>query len=421
MGYRKMYCTCVLALCSILVLAGCPAVSPDIGSTYVFEGQDWTRGEIIQSSPSGELTVLGKTLPRETSGQGFVIFAARISPNGDLIVNTFFGGLYPTRGLPLPVAGVVYGSGQTVVAGVDGTPNFPSSYAKPPGRLRILQTDSALNPVFDRIFGENVQWRVESIIPGEDGTLFLSGTKVSQWVADSTFILELQSDGDILVVGEYGDWETDQSSLLATVRDSAFAINDDIVLAGSVIATNYEHNGRNMGLLKARRDGGLVWLRSFESRGNQDAFALSSLPDGSFLLAGISDDKTPTDRYPYLIKADGDGNEIWSRDDILGFEPKKSDYEIWDMAVDTDGSIVIVGQGRTISYPGGIGVIPIESHGSFIMRLDANGNNIWTKNLGGGRVYGVCMTDRGTYMTAGSNTQDNLNLIEVDRDGNVVN
>ncbi|MCL4215416.1 MAG: hypothetical protein KJ052_00190 [Candidatus Hydrogenedentes bacterium] len=403
----------------MITLAGCPvSLTGLMGWTYPIT--DYSRGDMVQLAPDGGYLVVGRAGNVDGGGNTRML-AARIASNGDLMASAVFDGLYQGTGATRCGVGSIDDSGIITLAGVDHTDDFPSISVNPPGRLRIIQTDSLFNTLLDRTYGEDIQWRVETVLGAPDGSVYLGGVqKFRTSNPERNFILKLEANGEVVVLGEYGDRASDRSSLLRWVGDSSFATNGDIVLTGYKSAADFDMYKTDFALLRIRTDGSMVWLKSFEKPGSQEAYALTALPGGSFLLAGKSDEKTPTDRYPYLIKADADGNEVWARDDILGFEPVRSDYEIWDMAVDTDGSIVIVGQGRTISYPGGIGVLPVEGRDSFIIKLDSYGNNIWTKSLDPAYLYGVCLTDHGTYMTVGTVT-DNLTLIEVDRNGNVVN
>ena len=407
-----------LAVCGSGMLCGCPSPTGPAGIGWAYPVEEWARGEIIQQMPDGQFFVIGRAEPLDPpSNDDEMMFVASISADGRMQAYKLFRDLYSSTGLPGRCAGFMDNSGKITLAGLDGTEGFPTSHTYLPGYLRVVQADASLNTTLDSTYGKFIQWRVESVMPAEDGAVLMSGTEIIM-TAISTFILELNQDGEITILGEYGDWETDRTSMLSNVRDSAAAINGDIVLAGSIISTDYERNDRNMGLQRVRRDGTPVWLRNYEMPKRQDGYALACLPDGSFLLAG----KSGNPSIPYLIKSDAAGNEVWARDDVLGFDPGKLGYDIWDMAVDTDGSILLVGQGRTIDYPGGIGFFPIETRASFLIKLDASGDNIWTRNLGLAYIYGVCTTNRGTYMTVGVDSRGVLvNLIEVDRSGSIVN
>ena len=404
----------VIAMTFVITLAGCPPISSSRGWIYTLAEQEWQRGESIQLMSDGGFFVVGRGAPSGQTNGDLRLFAARISGNGELDASSIFLSLYPATQVtePANTSGVISPSGAVTLAGVDDALGFPSDTSPVRGYLRIMFTDASFNSPVGITYGDDKQWRVRTVLVDDQGSVFLPGETHARFSVVSNFLLKVNSDQELSLLGVYGDWTVDRSSALSAIFDSGFAANRDIVAAGNA---NSSDGSTDMGLLRVQTNGSFVWLKGFEKPETQRAYALTALPDGSFLLAGKSGDPA----IPYLIKADADGNEVWARDDLLGFDPADYNYEIWDMAVDTDGSIVLVGEARKNSYPGGIGVFPIEDRAAIVIKLDSNGNNIWTKSLLA-RLYGVCLTNHNTYMTVGT-LADNLNLIEVDRNGNVVN
>ena len=140
--------------------------------------------------------------------------------------------------------------------------------------------------------------------------------------------------------------------------------------------------------------------------------ALAIAPNGDFILAGT------TDVQGVVIRVDPSGNLVWARMDFLDQNAAGQGDEVWDVTVTPDGFIAVVGQETT--FDNLFGTFPVVNRRSFIALLDGDGNLVWKTGLGKSTISGITYTQAGTFMTCG-NYGDSLNLIEIDRNGKVIN
>ncbi len=146
----------------------------------------------------------------------------------------------------------------------------------------------------------------------------------------------------------------------------------------------------------------IEWQKSLGGSSGETSNAILETADGGFLTAGYSwsSDHDVTANHGlsdyWIVKLDAIGNVQWQK--AMG----GSDNDVaWAMQQTTDGGYIIAGYARSDN-----GDIPLN-HGLTdycIMKLDADGNLIWEKSLGGSDddwAYAVQQTTSGGYIVAG--------------------
>ncbi len=123
-------------------------------------------------------------------------------------------------------------------------------------------------------------------------------------------------------------------------------------------------------LVKADGEGNQLWSQAYSSGGIDIINYVIESQDGGYILAGWSN--FPNDeRYNdgWLIKTDAQGKEIWS----CNFGDSKDDL-IYSMAETGDGGYILVGE--TISPVNG-------SYDGWLIKLNPDGQVLWSKSFGG--------------------------------------
>ncbi|REH44980.1 hypothetical protein C7448_1103 [Tenacibaculum gallaicum] len=241
---------------------------------------------------------------------------------------------------------------------------------------------------FDK-YGNRVWTKImqESYTPQGIEKLFLNGTGFMGYrghhydVDNSSHILYYNSSGD--VVNE-----------IFTNND---ILGNDIIKDGNnYVITGIESN--NMHLRKLDENGQLLWDYSY---GSSEAFSVSKLTDGNYILiGGANSDGTSAD---YLIKTNNSGEKIWSKNS-RGFNT---------LAISNNQFLAVVYTGY---FSGNL------------VRFDENGNTIWTRELTNfitdinkpspltlvnyDMEYFIC-----TYV----NLSNDLNILVLDENGNEIN
>lgn len=176
---------------------------------------------------------------------------------------------------------------------------------------------------------------------------------------------------------------------------------------------NFDPNGTNLNLTGGRiyiqklsANGGFLWAKMITGGGGNDAaYALELDTANNVLVAGLfagtcdfnpgvgTDNKTSsglTDAF--LLKLDQAGNYVYSK--IFGGTSQEVCNAI---DVDASGNILLTGYyGSTTDFDPGAGVAsltPVAGGDIYILKLDAQGNYLWAKSMGGpGFEFGTAVT-----------------------------
>ncbi|MBL7912358.1 MAG: SBBP repeat-containing protein [Bacteroidia bacterium] len=148
-------------------------------------------------------------------------------------------------------------------------------------------------------------------------------------------------------------------------------------------------------ILKLDALGNFVWAKRIGSTSNENAYSLSLDASANIHITG--DYTLPVDFDPnvgvatlnyigqsdvFVLKLDASGNYIWAK----GFGGTNFDFA-YTVCVDGAGNVYTTGSFQlTVDFDPGAGTSNIASSGSsdiFISKLDASGNFVWAKKLGG--------------------------------------
>ena len=153
----------------------------------------------------------------------------------------------------------------------------------------------------------------------------------------------------------------------------------------------------------------ILWDKSYGGPNIDDASSIVATPDGGYLIGGqsysdISFEKSQNNKGGndyWLIKIDTQGNKQWDKS-FSGIGPWGDDLRV--ILPLSDGGYLLAG-----SSEGKIGYEKSEdSRGNWIdywiIKLDASGNQLWDKTIGGPAVDGlgdVVETDDGGFLLGG--------------------
>lgn len=164
-----------------------------------------------------------------------------------------------------------------------------------------------------------------------------------------------------------------------------------LVLAGDTQSLGA--GGRDAYLVKVGHSGNPEWARTFGGPGDDFANGLARLNDGGFVLAGAQEGATGR-TSALVVRTDSQGNRVWSR--TLATAPpavEMVDDVATAVVVAADGGIVVAGTSET-----GLGEVR-----AFLLKLDAEGNLLWTEQLGEARrPNAVVQTAQGGFALAGT-------------------
>ena len=203
----------------------------------------------------------------------------------------------------------------------------------------------------------------------------------------------------------YGGGGQDQINGLAVTRDGGF------------IMGGYYNLSRPY-LVKTDVDGKLQWAKNFLSANLSQAQVNAVIVgnDGSYICTGWSVSMgLNTSRNVYLFKVDPFGNIIWEKN--FGGNLQEEAYDLIELA---DGTLAITGF-RAVSG---------TQDALFILRTDAQGNQLWWNNFGGAAFKksgrGIVQASNGDLLvagdvqTTGSSSRDVYVVRADDQSGNLI-
>lgn len=262
--------------------------------------------------------------------------------------------------------------------------------------------------VWEKTYGGDDGDVVEGIVALENGDSALVGTCKSFGAKRTDICVTRMNDkGEITWRLLLGGEKEDDGKAIARAADGS------IIILGTTksFAKNYD---RDLYVAKISLEGKVIWEQSLG--GNRDEFAggIAGTDDGGVLVVGDSNSYGNGYKDVYIAKLDKNGNMVSSH--VTGGEKEDSAQALTRTA---DGTMILVGYRE-----------PERSGDTdfFVMKVDQNGKNIWTKTYGQDqtdRLDGVTATADGGIVATGStrsykSEQTDMSVMKLDKDGNIV-
>ena len=165
-------------------------------------------------------------------------------------------------------------------------------------------------------------------------------------------------------------------------------------VGGGFILTGYTYssgNGnRDVWLIKTDIDGNEEWTQTYGGISNDYARSVRKTADGGYIIIGYTESFGDGGNDIWLIKTDGDGNEMWTQ--TFG-DAMHYDYG-WAVEQSADGGYILTG--NKISINDGNAVV-------WLKKTDYNGDVEWNKNIYGSSYsgYSIQQTSDGGYIITG--------------------
>jgi Tol biopolymer transport system component len=191
-----------------------------------------------------------------------------------------------------------------------------------------------------RIYGDRYNDYLFDILLLPDGGTLLAGqvnntgpsARISSGVAR---LIRTDSEGDIVWEKDYGG--DDDAMLYSLIQ-----VGEDEYVALGQIAASYARDEMDMYLIKIDGEGNEIWSHTYGGRGMDDARMIRQALDGGFILIGCMADEFPTGiQYEadiFLVKTDAEGNEVWRR--TYGNKILSTG---WGVEPTPDGGYVLIG------------------------------------------------------------------------------
>lgn len=244
-----------------------------------------------------------------------------------------------------------------------------------------------------KILGGNDEDNVAALATAADGSRLLAGWTKSNNTGDvgvnhgliDAWVVKLNDNGDTVWTRTIGGATEEKVYAAAATSDGGFAV------AGYTFdwSGGANHGGSDFWIVKLKSNGDTAWTRLVGTSGWEYAYSVTTTPDDNIVVAGTTG-SNGNGNDVLIAKLNSNGNLIWQKTfGGSGVEGAPS------VSVGSDGSI-FMGTYTLSNNTGDVGA----NHGYedyWIMKLNPNGDKVWSKVLGG---------DKSDYLTSIKSTSD---------------
>jgi hypothetical protein len=261
----------------------------------------------------------------------------------------------------------------------------------------ITITQNVYSLLWQKMYGTSIGNVVLDITETGDGGYVFAGATGNGWIfktdANGNKLWEFTSSG-----------VDDQFNTVTTTTDGGYVAAGHRYRKDVSGALTYT----DILLVKLNASGSKVWEKTYGGSYNESAYKILKIADGGYVLAGSvssSDGDIPTSYGGHdmlLLKLDANGNKVWSKN----YGGSKHEF-FATLAATADGGYLLTG--TTESNDGDVS----GSHGSddaLVLKLDVNGNKLWSKTFGGSKGDGsrsiITTKDGGSIIVGYTNSSD---------------
>ena len=205
----------------------------------------------------------------------------------------------------------------------------------------IFRLDRQGKLLWEKTFGGKGTEKANAIVAMPDGGFLIAGDDGTQKATNENgwqdvkksdaWLLRLDGRGRLLSEQSFGGKEFDSAKSIAALPGGGF------VVAGST-QTGVAGN-TDAWVLRLDGQGKLLWEKSFGGKAYDTAESIVALPDGGFVVAGITNSEDPDNYDAYVLRLDRDGRLLW--EDFLGGEGYGSANSLVALP---DGKVAVAGK-----------------------------------------------------------------------------
>lgn len=366
---------------------------------------------------------------QQTSDEGYIVVGYSLSDDGDVSFNHGSADIWVVK---LDVAGNLEwerslgGSGwdeassveQTfdggyIIAGLSSSSDGDVTQNRGDDDVWVVKLDQAGNLEWEKSLGGSDAEFAHSIQQTEDEGYILAGytwsedgdVSVNHGSTDA-WIVKLDAEGELQWERTLGGSDSDYAHSIQQTEDGGY------IIAGYTWSDDGDVS-ENLGksdcwIVKLDANGELRWERTFGGSNMDIAMSVRQTTDHGYIFAGIttSEDGDVTDKNwgqdAWIVKLDTEGELQWER--TLGGNDDDGAYSIRQT---DDGGYIAAG--FSSSEDGDL-TENLGERDAWLIRLDASGNLLWQKSLGGSEEDGasaIRQTADGGYIMSGFSSSGN--------------
>jgi len=365
-----------------------------------YGGPDDEQGYALVEAPGGGYVMAGQTKSFGTGGVD--VYVVKVDAQGDIVWTRTVGG----SGDDYAFSMVATSDGGYMLGG------NTSSYGAGSDDFYFIKLDANGTVQWTKSVGGTGSDRGWEVVQTTDGGYAMAGQTTSFGAAPmDIYVVKLDASGNLLWDKRYGNSPSDIAYSLTATSDGGLAVcgSSYYFIMGNLPASTNEYY-----ILKLDSNGGLEWTRFIRDPNAPNTYpdyarSIIQTSDGGYMVSGEAGRKKNSGGYVpkiFLVKLDGSGNVSWTRyygaTAIPGVSAENSDYG--ECVIQTsDGGYVIAGY--TFSFNYNFQLAQDVGLELYIIKVDANGNLLWTKVIGGpdneiGRA--IISTSDGGFAVAGT-------------------
>lgn len=202
-----------------------------------------------------------------------------------------------------------------------------------------------------------------------------------------------------------------QATIGGTLDDFAYSVVEDKFGNYAIAGSTKNYGNGDAFLTKWNKDGEMLWYRTYGANSNEMFYNVINTNDNGYLLMGVTASYSSSEDA-LLIKVDSGGTVQWSK--TMG---GSSMNEFFYRGVQLENGNFVLG-GTYQSAGAG-------REDNFLIKMDVNGNLIWSKLYGNARynvITGLAVNTDGSIIFSSSyeNPYGELAIVKVDSNGNIL-
>jgi hypothetical protein len=237
---------------------------------------------------------------------------------------------------------------------------------------------------------ESYQRGGNSLIETSDGNLLIAGYNRASETGYDGFLTKITKEGEPIWSRYYGNQYTDGFYKVINSSD------------GGYVATGFQDvvtsTKTGIYVVKTNSQGESTWSYVGDGIKTTQGFGLTETPDHGFIACGYIQDDLYTDRDIYLLKLNALGNKVW--DKRYGSVDSSAYAGIYDEAY-----AIVPAADSGYYITGSMNGSASCCGQSFLMKISANGDSLWSKIYSKALGYSIIrLTDGNIIICGGLNT-----------------
>jgi hypothetical protein len=273
--------------------------------------------------------------------------------------------------------------------------------------MGLVWAQDVPDTLWTRTYGGIADEEAYSVLQTSGGDYLVAGYTESYGIGNGdVYLVKTAANGDTLWTRVYGGVNYEVAYDIQTTSDGGFIM---VGGSGSFGATYY----LDFYLVKIDSVGDTLWTRSYGGDQVDWALAVQQTSDGGYIVVGNTESYGPGSSNIYIIKTNPIGNLEWEY--VYGDSGSEGAVAVHQT---TDNGYVVAGYTSSIS--------PGNYYYAYVLRLDSNGDSLWTRAYGGGfgdSAADMKPTNDGGYIIAGytysyGSGESDFYLLKIDAAGN---